>query len=252
MDDKCGKTWHPWQPCRPGELLPLSTPSDCSTSEPHPFHPDATNPGGIRFGPGAHQDAGILIPGYNVPALPLKPVRDPSLSLVAWSGVDPTDPVMVEVPAVQNNSSFAPTRALAGWRIGFAGRYVRENEHEPVEYTSSFLRALEALRHAGAQLIQVDAQTADETLWFSLKACNPVDDLASRHRLDALVSEGQSAAFGHAGSGASADSCVSIEGGTTLCFYAPRWAGKRLLVLMYCVRQVLQEKSMLLPTSRGE
>lgn len=79
----------------------------------------------------------MLIPGYNALAPHLRPVRDPALSLVALSGEDPTEPVMVEVPLVLNNTTFTATRALTGYRVGYVERYVQGNHVEQVEHSEA-------------------------------------------------------------------------------------------------------------------
>jgi Asp-tRNA(Asn)/Glu-tRNA(Gln) amidotransferase A subunit family amidase len=154
---------------------------------------EKASPGGFFFG--AEQPmARTLIPGHNAIAPPIVPLRDPALSLVALSGIDPAEPAMGEVPFVMNNTAFTATEVLSGWRIGFAERYVRGVYYEPVEHSAALLRAFHILRQAGAQLVPVDARREDPTLQFTLQR-NEIDDLVIKHRLDALVSDGQSAAF---------------------------------------------------------
>ncbi len=208
---------------------------------------DTVSPGGIAFRTDTHLPGTIPIPGYNAPALPLKPVRDPSLSLVALDGVDPTGPVMVEVPLVENNSPFTPDRALAGQRVGFAERYERDNKHERVEHSASFIQALDILRVAGVQLVAVPARQADATLKFDLQTYNEIDALISEYRLDALVSDSQSAAFhkacwtGYPGLG------EPLEGGATLWFYGARWSKDSLPALVQGYRSARR----LMPVQAG-
>ena len=197
---------------------------------------DAASPGSIAFGAPSgsdrHLSGGIYIPGYSAPAFPVKPVRDPSLSLIALSGIDPSGPVMVEVPLVQNNSTFTPDRTLTGPRVGFAERYERGDEHERIEHRARFTRALDILRLAGAQLVAVPAQRGDDTLKFNLHSRNEIDVLITEYRLDALVSDSQSAAFhsacwaGYPGLG------EPLEEGATLWFYGARWSKNSLPTLV--------------------
>lgn len=132
------------------------------------------------------------IPGFSAPSLPAKPMRDPSLSLIALSGVDPTEPVMVEVPLVQNDTTRTVTSFLAGKRVGFADRYQQGDAHASIEHSASFMRALERLRRGGALLFPVSAQRLDASLQFDLHTRNEIDDLINQYRLDALVSDSRS------------------------------------------------------------
>jgi hypothetical protein len=79
--------------------------------------------------------------------------------------------------------------------LGFAERYGRGGDHEPIEHRAPFRRALDILRQAGVQLLPVPAQRVDETLQFNLHTHNEIDELVNEHRLDALVSDSRSAAF---------------------------------------------------------
>ena len=188
---------------------------------------------GIAFGSDpqshAHPEGRIPIPGYTSPALPLKPVRDPSLSLIALSGVDPSGPVMVEVPLVQNNNVLAVSQALAGRRIGFAERFV---QGEPLEHTTAFLNALDVLRRAGAQLVPVLAQRSDDSLLFDLQTRNEIDAHVSENRLDALVSDSRSAAFHAACWNGYPVHGEPLEEGATVWFYGARWSKDALQALV--------------------
>ncbi|WP_438869031.1 hypothetical protein [Pseudomonas sp. L1(2025)] len=191
---------------------------------------------GIVFG--AAQAVGAApIPGYNAPAFPARPARDPALSLAALSGIDPTGPVMVEVPLVLNNTRFTTTQLLSGWRIGFADRYVQSDHRETVEHSEALCAAFDLLRQAGAQLVPVDAYRQDNSLQFTLQS-NEIDDLVTAHRLDALVSGSESDAFHRA--------CVSgypslsepLGDGAKLWFYAARWSRDALPLLLRAYRQI--------------
>lgn len=230
MDIECRKSLQLGVPCRLGPPSPLSSSAekvDLRTAQPIPSG-DTAGPRGIAFGSVSDGDrpvaAGIPIPGYDAPALPVKPGRDPSLLLIALSGVDPSAPVMVEVPLVQNNTTFTPDRGLAGLRVGVAKRYVRGDDHEPVEHRAPFLLALDALRLAGAELVPVPAQRADDRLKFNLHTCNEIDALTRQYRLDAVVSDSQSAAFhdacwaGYPGLG------EPLGDGSTMWFYGARFS----------------------------
>ena len=229
MDEKCRKLWQAGVSCPTGQPAPGSL-------DPTIQAPPCTehgSPHGIAFGVDPRSQAPsqvrVPVPGYDSPGLPLRPVRDPSLSLIALSGVDPSGPVMVEVPLVQNNSSFIAANVLAGRRVGFAERYSRGNDHEAIEHRAPFRRALDILRQAGVHLLPVPAQRADETLRFTH---NEIDELVNEYRLDALVSDSQSAAF-HA-------ACWSgypmlgepLGDGATLWFYGARWSKDALTALV--------------------
>lgn len=192
---------------------------------------DATSPSGIAFGAASHAqltlEGRVPIPGYDAPGLPLKPLRDPSLSLIALSGVDPSGPVMVEVPVVQNNSAFTADQGLGGRRIGFAERFVLGLQHEPIEHSRFFLAALGILRRAGAQLVPVPAHRANDTL----RSRNEIDELVHEYRLDALVSDSQSAAFHGACWSGYPRLAETLEDGATLWFYGARWSKDSLSAL---------------------
>ncbi|AZF06924.1 hypothetical protein [Pseudomonas sp. R5-89-07] len=165
----------------------------------------------------------------------IKPTRDPALSLIAISGVDPTEPVMVEVPLVQNNSAFSASPVLAGWRIGYASRYVRGGHTVPTDQSANLRRAFVILRHAGAQLVAVDAQRTDNPL----ESGKAIDELVASYRLDALVSDDQSAAFHAACRSGYPSACEVLDDGTRLWFYGARWAADRVNVLLRTYRQLV-------------
>ncbi|WP_305955590.1 hypothetical protein [Pseudomonas sp. KBW05] len=144
---------------------------------------------------------------------------------------------MVEVPLVLNNTSFTATQMLAGWRIGFVGRYVRGGHAEPVEHSSALRRAFDTLRQAGAQLVAVDAQRADDSVEFTLQVINEIDDLVTRHRLDALVSDDLSNAFHDACLSGYPSLCEPLEEGVQLRFYGARWSRDSLAALVQAYRQ---------------
>ena len=176
------------------------------------------------------------IPGFSAPSLPAKPMRDPSLSLIALSGVDPTEPVMVEVPLVQNDTTRTATPLLAGTRVGFADRYQQGDAHDSIEHSASFMRALERLRRGGALLFPVSAQRLDASLQFDLHTRNEIDDLINQYRLDALVSDSRSGAF-HAACWAGYPKVGEpLEDGATLWFYGARWSRDSLAALAQAYR----------------
>ncbi|MFO2462720.1 amidase family protein [Pseudomonas sp. 15FMM2] len=200
--------------------------------------------GGIEFEPAtAHAAHGIVLaqgPRFDVPGPMMRTVRDPALSLMALSGLDPVGPVMVEVPPVQDNSALTTPPALAGWRIGFADEYLRGGERETAEHSSAFLRALEVLRTAGAQLVPVSALIPDTALHFTTDLSNEIDERVAEHRLDALVSDEQSPAF-HASckTGYPGISLPLSNTGVAIWFYGARWARDSLSVLVRAYQKVL-------------
>jgi len=237
MDEKCRKICAVRVPCLPVQVLPTFV-------EPAPAGhvPEAAGQRGIAFSvepqAGMPHEVSIPIPGYDAPAIPLKTVRDPSLSLIALSGIDPSGPVMVEVPLVQNNSTFTALSMLAGRRVGFADRYERNGDQEPLKHRAVFLRALEQLRQAGALLVPVSAQQVDGSLQFDLHTRNEIDDLMTEHRLDALVSDSQSAAFHQACWSGYPRLGEPLGAGATLWFYGARWSKDSLAVLVQGYRSV--------------
>nr|WP_283950664.1 hypothetical protein [Pseudomonas extremaustralis] len=232
MEGKCRKYWQAGVACPAGQAAPGSLES---TTEAPPGT-DHGSPRGIAFGVDSRSQAPaqvrIPVPGYDAPGLPLKPVRDPSLSLIALSGLDPSGPVMVEVPLVQNNSSFIAANVLAGRRVGFAERYGRGGDHEPIEHRAPFRRALDILRQAGVQLLPVPAQRVDETLQFNLHTHNEIDELVNEHRLDALVSDSRSAAFHAACWHGYPVFGEPLGDGAMLWFYGARWSKDSLAALV--------------------
>lgn len=238
MEKNCSEHWRLGMPCRPGLSLPLTEEAGSAGQADESVHakPENLSRAGIVFG--AAQVVGAApIPGYNAPALPARPARDPALSLAALSGIDPTGPVMVEVPLVLNNTSFTATQLLSGWRIGFADRYVQGDHREAVEHSEALCAAFDLLRQAGSQLVPVDARREDSSLQFSLQS-NEIDDLVTAHRLDALVSGSESGAFHRA--------CVSgypslsepLGDGAKLWFYGARWSRDALPLLLRAYHQI--------------
>lgn len=220
MEQDCRKSWRLGMPCGHGLALP-------ALGEPAvpPVNVDHTSPAGIVFGTEPPKGA-VLIPGYNAVPPVLRTVRDPSLSLIALSGIEPTGPVMVEVPLVLNNTTFTASTALAGWRIGYVARYVRGDHSEPIEHSSALREAFEVLRQAGVQWVAVDAPE-----------CVDIDDLVTRYRLDALVSDDANAAFQGACQSGYPSICESLEGGMKLWFYGARWSANSLNTLVRVYRQ---------------
>ncbi|WP_306494315.1 hypothetical protein [Pseudomonas sp. W4I3] len=177
----------------------------------------------------------MLIPGYNALAPMIRPTRDPALSLIAVSGVDPTEPLMVEVPLVQNNSALSTAAVLAGWRIGYASRYVGGGHIELTDQSENLHRAFIILRDAGVQWVAVDAQRTDDPL----ESGTLIDELVAGHRLDALVSGDPSAAFHAACRSGYPSACQVLDDGTRLWFYGARWAADRVKVLLRTYRQLV-------------
>jgi hypothetical protein len=171
--------------------------------------------------------------------------------LIALSGIDPSGPLMAEVPPVLNNSPFTRTQVLVGWRIGFANRYVGPGASEAVDHSPAFLQALDTLRSAGAQLVALDALRGDRANPFVACTRNEIDERVGEHSLDALVSESKSAAFHGACASGYPGVYELLEGGTKLWFYGARWAGDRLLVLVRFYRRLLKD-SVWMPTSSSE
>lgn len=252
MDDKCKKYWHPGAPCPVAPSLPSGT--GCLPLVSPTLMPSEGR-GSIAFGGTVAPErpvAGIPLPRFDIPGPMMKTVRDPALSLIALSGVDPSGPVMVEVPLVLNNTAFAPTQGLMGWRIGFVARYVSEHASEPVEHGATFTRALDMLRQAGAQLVAVAARRPDKTLQFSVQSRQEIDIHVTEQRLDAVVCEGESPAFQGACSLGYPGVCEPLEDGTRLWFYSARGTNERLAVLMRHVGQLLREKTAPRPTPGEE
>lgn len=221
--------------CPPG--LPLSSPVESSLTTPEALGASGESACPPRIAFGAQPKGGVLIPGYDAPALPLKPPRDPSLSLIALSGVDPSGPVMVEVPLVQNNTTFTASQALAGMRLGFADRWVRGHEYEQIQHTAAFLKALGVLRRAGAQLVAVPAQRPDETLRVNQQTYNEIDAHVSEYRLDALVSDSHNAAFHTACWNGYPRVGEPLGEGEMVWFYGTRWSADALMAVMQTYRR---------------
>jgi len=242
MEGKCKKYGWPGMGCQVGawgaaltESTGLATATCHSAVEP-------ASPPSIAFGgvplPQAHADSRVPIPGYDAPALPIKPMRDPSLSLIALSGVDPREPVMVAVPPVQDNCTFTTVHGLSGKRIGFADCYGSGPDQTSIAHRALFMRALETLCRAGVKLVPVPARRVDASLQFNLHTHNEIDELVNEYRLDALVSDSQSAAFHEACWAGYPRFGEPLEGGTTLWFYGARWSRESLAVVVQGYRSV--------------
>lgn len=236
MERDCRKIGLLGTPCGHGLALSAAGELDCLEPAVPPVKIDNARPSGIVFGP-EHPQGAVRIPGYNALAPLVKTVRDPSLSLIALSGIEPTGPLMVEVSLVENKTTFSATRMLVGWRVGYAERYVHNGHIEPVEHSSALRRAFEILRQAGAQLVAVDARRADDSLEFTLQAINEIDDLVTRYLLDALVSDDLSDAFRDACQSGYPSLCEPLEDGVNLRFYGARWSRDALTVLAQAYRQ---------------
>ena len=232
MDKTCRNQWKLGLPCYSGPLPPLAD------EEAEPVHAPVSKapPAGIVFN--SELSKGVVpSPGYNALAPLNRPVRDPALSLVALGGIDPTGPVMVEVPLVLNNTTFTASRELGGWRLGFAHRYVRGDHAETVEHSAALRTAFDLLRQAGAQLIPVDARCENDTFQFTLQS-NEIDDLVSEHRLDALISDSQSVAFHRACTNGYPSLYEPLGEGAKLWFYGARWSRDALPILLRAYRQL--------------
>lgn len=254
MEEKCRKYWRPCVPCPTGRAPSLSP--DCAAPLTlSDTASETSSKGAIAFGTAPRvperRGDGAFPPRLDVPGPLMKTVRDPALSLNALSGIDPSGPVMVEVPLVLNNSTFTAVQTLAGWRIGFAHRYVGPGEAEAICHSAAFLQALDTLRSAGALLVPVDSHRCDDANQFGLQAHNEIDACVSEHRLDAVVSDSTSAAFHGACRSGYPGLCESLADGTMLWFYGARWAGDRLMALVHVYRQLLQQ-AVLMPTPEGE
>lgn len=235
MNDNCKKVWRLGIPCLPACTHAVAHESaDPGSSSPTQARTDNANSGAIVFG-ATRAEGAVLIPGYNALAPMIRPTRDPALSLIAISGVDPTEPVMVEVPLVQNSSASDASLVLEGWRIGYASRYVRDGQIEPADHSATLQRALVILRQAGVQLVAVDAQCTSDPL----ESGTAIDGLVTRHRLDALMSDEQSQAFHAACRSGYPSGCQALEEGARLWFYGARWAGERVKVLLRIYAQLI-------------
>lgn len=234
MNDDCKKLWRLGMPCYSTSPHAFAQggaePGSSSTTR---ARTDDASPGAIVFAAGRAEGA-VLIPGYNALAPMIRPTRDPALSLIAISGVDPAEPVMVEVPLVQNNSAFGASPVLDGWRIGYVSRYRCAGHIEPADHSATLRRAFAILRQAGAELVAVDALRTDDPL----ESGTAIDELVADHRLDALVSNEQSEAFHAACRSGYPSACQALEDGTRLWFYGARWAGDRVKVLLRTYAQL--------------
>ena len=232
MEDKCRKTLSPGAPCSVGLPLVFNTfnAMPCGPAAPSGSADNvSTSRGGIEFQPAA--TPAVQGPRFDIPGPMMKTVRDPSLPLIALSGLDPVGQVMVEVPPIMENNAAKSAPALADWRIGFADGYLRNGVRETVEHSSGFLQALEA------QL--------PDAAYFTLESSNEIDKRTNEHRLDALVSDGQSPAFhlfcktGYPG--ACQIFSDDLQGTrVVLWFYSARWARDSLSVLVRVYQQAMQ------------
>ena len=237
MEDKCRKTLSPGAPCSVGLPLVFNTfnAMPCGPAAPSGSADNvSTSRGGIEFQPAA--TPAVQGPRFDIPGPMMKTVRDPSLPLIALSGLDPVGQVMVEVPPIMENNAAKSAPALADWRIGFADGYLRNGVRETVEHSSGFLQALE--------VGPVEAQLPDAA-YFTLESSNEIDKRTNEHRLDALVSDGQSPAFhlfcktGYPG--ACQIFSDDLQGTrVVLWFYSARWARDSLSVLVRVYQQAMQ------------
>lgn len=222
----------------------------------------STHQGGLEFGASLHAGSPLGVdpgPRFDIPGPMMRTVRDPALSLIALSGVDPEGKVMVEIPPVADAGHLRNTPSLAGSRIGFAGEYRCGERREAVSHSKYFSRVLSLLRTAGAQLVPVPALIADDTRYFSLAHSNEIDERVTEYQLDALISDAQTPAFHRASTTGHPRFCLpvgaDVEGVSAgVWFYGARWAGDRLATLVHGFRQVLlaDKSSPDGPTSRSE
>jgi hypothetical protein len=265
MDDKCRKVVPPGTPCGFGSTLPGAEPDQGSCA---PVMGKVGEAGSARLVFGSHC-SGVIAdasadqdglefgaarnlsgygPRFDVPGPMMRTVRDPSLSLIALSGVDPEGPVMVQIPPVADAGSMRNNPSLAGIRIGFASEYVSGDVREVVEHSAHFAQVLGTLRAGGAQLMPVHALLVDDTRYFTLDSNNEINDRITENRLDVLVSDAQSAAFHNAAATGNPRICVSTgtdAAGVSMdvWFYGAYWASDRLEALVQSCQQVLlQEK----------
>lgn len=249
MEDKCRKILAPGAACSGGLplLLNILNAVSCAPIAPAGSTDNGATPrGGIEFQPAAAPV--VQGPRFDVPGPMMKTVRDPSLSLIALSGVDPAGPVMVAVPPVMENNAAKSAPVLADWRIGFADQYLRNGVRETVEHSSGFLQALEVLKDAGAEVVPVQAQLPDAAAYFTLASSNQIDERVSEHRLDALVSDGQSPAFHGFCKTGYPGVCQLFNddlNGTkvVLWFYGARWARDSLSALVRIYQQAMQARA---------
>ena len=254
MEDKCRKTLRPCVPCPVGvhSVLHGFDHSVCKPSAPSGL----ANTVGISRGCIEFQSSAAPVgvattlttvqgPRFDIPGPMMKTVRDPSLSLIALSGLDPAGQVMMEVPPIMDNRSAKSAPVLATWRIGFADEYLRNGVRETVEHSNGFLQALEVLKVAGAEVLPVVAQLPDAAAYFTQASSNEIDERVSEHRLDALVSDGQSPAF-HGFCKAGYPGVCQIFNDATdgshvvLWFYGARWARDSLSALVRAYQQAMQ------------
>ena len=213
-----------------------------------------TDTGGAIVGSGAHQ-SGLEFdspsgygPRFDIPGPMMRTVRDPSLSLIALSGVDPEGPVMVEIPPVADSGHLINTPPLAGSRIGFASEYVAGDGRETIEHSAHFAQVLNVLRAAGAELVPVYARLTDDTGHFTLHPGNEINDRVTENRLDGLVSDAQSAAFHQAATAGNPRIRIPTGAGpdgvlTFAWLYGAYWAGDRLAALAQGCRLVLSAQT---------
>ncbi|KAF1030943.1 MAG: hypothetical protein GAK37_01032 [Pseudomonas sp.] len=236
MDDTCSKWQRTGARCVIGQIL-SSEPARAPLDKSFP----ATRQNGIAFGEEACPIEPALWPApgprFDVPGPMMHTRRDPALSLVAMSGVDPAESVMVEVAPVMPDTLVLQTHALVGWRVGFADRYVWGEAAPFPEHSSYFFQALETLRLAGAQLVPVPARAVEPGFHFTLDTRNEIDERVTEHRLDALVADAQCPAFHAACKPGNGALCVSTVEGTTIWFYSSRWAQDSLGVLVQVYQQ---------------
>ncbi len=247
MEEKCRKVLPPGVACR----VSIHSALDCFDKAPCAPTASVGLPGVVEPSRGGieYQASTTTItvghgPRFDIPGPMMKTVRDPALSLIALSGIDPEGPVMAQVPPVMDSGALKSPPELAGWRIGFADEYMHNGLRETVEHSNEFLQALNVLRAAGAEVVPVVAQLPDAAAYFTLESGNEIDNRVNEHRLDALVSDGQSPAFhsfcktGYPGVCQTFNDAVH---GThvVLWFYGALWARDSLSALVRVYQQAM-------------
>ncbi|MGH8392562.1 MAG: hypothetical protein ACRESN_10025, partial [Pseudomonas sp.] len=152
MDDKSRKVTGPGVRClfKPSGSGDSCTPQPCAPTASQgvvfgshaagTIVNSATHQGGLEFG-----STGGYGPRLDLPGPMMHSVRDPALSLIALSGVDPEGRVMVEIPPVADPGHLINTPPLAGSRIGFASEYVTGDVRKPAKHSPHFARVLDVL-----------------------------------------------------------------------------------------------------------
>ncbi|WP_232434454.1 amidase family protein [Pseudomonas asplenii] len=86
-------------------------------------------------------------------------VKDTALLLNALAALDPRDPATAQVPVVQDYTQKLKADALQGKTIGYPSRF--KPGSQDLDEHPQFARALDVLRHGGAELVAVDLKSTD-------------------------------------------------------------------------------------------